>query len=114
MRLAFMRVHPVLAALDTNGDGEISASEIRNASASLRVLDANGDGKLVEGELRPDGAVLGASNIMLALDANGDGRISMDERKGPIAARFTGVLNRADKGKGYITEEDLVRELSLP
>lgn len=113
MRLAFMRVHPVLAALDTNGDGEISASEIRNASASLRMLDANGDGKLTESELRPDGAVLGASNIMLALDANGDGKITPNERKGPLAARFAGVLNRADKGKGYITVEDLVRELRL-
>jgi Ca2+-binding EF-hand superfamily protein len=111
MRLAFMRVHPVLAALDTNHDGEISDSEIRNAAAALRTLDANGDGKLVENEVRPDRAVLAASNLMLALDANGDGRISQDERKGALAVRFRGILDRADReAKGYVTEEDLVRE----
>jgi Ca2+-binding EF-hand superfamily protein len=111
-RLAFMRIHPVLAALDTNHDGEISDSEIRNAAAALRTLDTNGDGKLVESEVRPDGAVLAASNLMLILDANGDGRISQDERKGAIAARFANLLNRADReAKGYVTQQDLVREL---
>jgi Ca2+-binding EF-hand superfamily protein len=111
VRLTFMRVHPVLAALDTNHDGEISESEIRNAAAALRTLDANGDGKLVENEIRPDRAVLMASNIMLDLDANGDGRISPDERKGAIAVRLRGILDRADReAKGYVTEEDLVRE----
>lgn len=112
VRLAFMQIHPVLAALDTNHDGEISDSEIRNAAVALRTLDANGDGKLVENEVRPDRAVLGASNLMLDLDTNGDGKISRDERKGPIATRFRDLLNRADReGKGYVTEEDLVREL---
>jgi Ca2+-binding EF-hand superfamily protein len=109
VRLEFMRIHPVLAALDTNQDGEISDREIRNAAAALRTLDANGDGKLIENELRPDRAVMTASSIMLALDANGDGKISQDERKGPIAARFRAILDRADRErKGYITEEDLV------
>jgi hypothetical protein len=108
-RLAFMQVHPVLAALDTNRDGVISDSEIRNAAAALRTLDSNGDGKLVENELRPDRAVLMASNIMLMLDANGDGKLFPSERKGPIAVRFRDVLDRADRdGKGYVTEEDLV------
>lgn len=112
-RLTFMRVHPVLAALDANHDGVISESEIRNASAALRSLDANRDGKLVEREVSPDRAVLTASHIMLALDANGDGRISQDERKGTLAERFRDVLKRADReGKGYVTEDDLVRELS--
>jgi Ca2+-binding EF-hand superfamily protein len=111
VRLAFMQIHPVLAALDTNHDGEISESEIRNAAAALRTLDGNGDGKLVESEVRPDRAVLMASNIMLALDANGDGRISRDERKGTLAARFRDILDRADRdAKGYVTEEDLVWE----
>jgi len=110
-RLAFMRVHPVLAALDTNHDGEISESEIRNAAAALRTLDSNGDGRLVEREVQPDRAALMASNIMLALDRNGDGRISPDERQGAIAARFRVLLNRADReAKGYVTEEDLVME----
>ena len=110
-RLAFMQIHPVLAALDTNQDGEISESEIRNAAAALRTLDRNGDGKVVEGEVRPDRAVLMASNLMLTLDANGDGKISKEERKGALAVRFRDILDRADRdAKGYVTEEDLVRE----
>jgi hypothetical protein len=112
VRLAFMRIHPVLAALDANQDGEISASEIRNAAAALRTLDANGDGKLVENEVRPDGAVLMASNIMLALDRNGDGRITKDERTGVTAVRFRSLLDRADRtAKGYVTEDDLLNEI---
>jgi hypothetical protein len=70
---------------------------------------------LTEGELRPDPAVLMASNIMMTLDVNGDGKISREERKGPLAARFRNILDRADRlGKGYVTEEDLVLEFSRP
>ena len=51
--VVFMRLHPVLAALDANHDGEISASEILNAPAALLTLDKNRDGQLTEGELLP-------------------------------------------------------------
>jgi len=44
---------PVIAALDTNKDGVISASEIANASDALKSLDKNGDGQLTQDELRP-------------------------------------------------------------
>jgi Ca2+-binding EF-hand superfamily protein len=50
----FMRLHPVLAALDSNHDGEISANEILNAPAALLTLDKNRDGQLTEDELLPD------------------------------------------------------------
>jgi len=46
-------VPPVVAALDTNGDGIISADEIAAAPTSLLKLDKNGDGKLTMDELRP-------------------------------------------------------------
>ncbi len=46
-------VPPIVAALDTNGDGIIDANEIANASASLLKLDKNGDGKLTPDEYRP-------------------------------------------------------------
>lgn len=53
--IVFMRLHPVLAALDVDHDGEISASEILNAPAALMTLDKNRDGELTEEELLPPG-----------------------------------------------------------
>lgn len=44
---------PVIAALDANGDGEMSADELENATAALKKLDRNGDGKLAQEEFRP-------------------------------------------------------------
>ena len=46
-------VMPVMLALDANKDGALSASEIANATASLKALDANKDGQLTRDELRP-------------------------------------------------------------
>ena len=45
--------NPLFQALDTDGDGEISASEIANAAKSLLTLDKNKDGKLSDEETRP-------------------------------------------------------------
>lgn len=50
---------PVIAALDTNGDGVLDAVEIANASASLKKLDKNGDGKLTRDELMPPRPLFG-------------------------------------------------------
>ncbi len=44
---------PFMAALDTDGDGTVSAAEIASAPRSLRALDADGDGRLAPEELRP-------------------------------------------------------------
>ncbi|HEY8903420.1 MAG TPA: hypothetical protein VIM48_06915 [Chthoniobacterales bacterium] len=43
----------ILVALDINHDGQLSADEIANASASLLTLDKNGDGILTHDELCP-------------------------------------------------------------
>jgi Ca2+-binding EF-hand superfamily protein len=51
----FIRMDPVLAAVDTNGDGILSAGEIRDAPESLRKLDKNGDGKVTREEAIPAG-----------------------------------------------------------
>jgi hypothetical protein len=48
-------VPPIIAALDTDKDGELSAAEIANASAALLTLDKNGDGVLTQDEIRPRG-----------------------------------------------------------
>ncbi len=45
--------NPLVAALDTNSDHEISAEEIQAATASLLTLDKNSDGKLTDEEIRP-------------------------------------------------------------
>lgn len=46
-------VPPLIAALDTDKDGTISAEELKAAPESLKVLDKNGDGALTPDELRP-------------------------------------------------------------
>lgn len=53
LRRDFMSSHPVLAALDVDHDGEISASEIDHSSAALKALDGNRDGYLTPDELLP-------------------------------------------------------------
>jgi len=47
--------NPILKALDTNDDHELSAKEIENATKSLDKLDKNEDGKLSRDELHPFG-----------------------------------------------------------
>ena len=46
-------VHPLMQALDADGDGVISAKEIKSAAKALKSLDANHDGKLTQDELLP-------------------------------------------------------------
>ena len=45
--------NPLVAALDTNNDREISAEELQAATTSLLTLDKNKDGKLTDDEMRP-------------------------------------------------------------
>jgi hypothetical protein len=53
LRRQFMSYHPVLAALDADHDGEISAWEIDHAAAALKKLDRNHDSYLTADELIP-------------------------------------------------------------
>lgn len=48
-------VPPLVKALDKDGDGIISATEIEAAPESLKSLDQNGDGDLTMEEIRPQG-----------------------------------------------------------
>ncbi len=94
-RREFMRSQPVLAALDTDHDGKISADEIMNSSRSLRRLDSNGDGFLSPDEVMPDRSANRAALIFLRLDTNHDGSISIQERAREDAAPLREILGRA-------------------
>ncbi len=50
---AFISRNPVLAAIDTDRNGELSAKEIASSSVSLQALDRNGDGRLTPDEYLP-------------------------------------------------------------
>jgi hypothetical protein len=50
---AFISRNPVLAVIDTDRNGELSAGEIANSPVSLQVLDRNGDGRLTPDEYLP-------------------------------------------------------------
>ena len=49
---SFMKMDPILAAIDTNGDGAISVEELAAAATALKKLDTNGDGQLTADEVR--------------------------------------------------------------
>ena len=110
-------VSPLMAALDTDGDGELSAAEIANASKSLLKLDKNGDGKLSAKELMrpptggtdqfrfapPPGATLPVSPLMAALDTNGDGELDANE----IANASASLLQLDINGDGKLSRDEL-------
>mgnify|MGYP000343437924 CR=1 FL=1 len=116
--------HPIVRALDTNQDHEISASEIANASAALLALDADKNGSVTKEELHPThpnrpadapagsrrpGPPEGAAGrtrptdlVMLALDADGDGALSAGEISRASASIAT--LDADKDGKLVIDE----------
>jgi hypothetical protein len=49
-----MKFLPIMVALDTDSNGELSTSEIENASKALLSLDKDGNGSITLEELRPD------------------------------------------------------------
>lgn len=121
-----MRINPLVQALDTDKDGEISAEEIAKAPAALKTLDRNGDGKLSGEEIRPNPGAFGgerggerggpradtteAVNGMMAFDKNGDGKLSADE----LPERMRGIVARADANKdGFATRDELTRALAV-
>ncbi len=109
--LAFMRFHPVLAALDADHDGELSADEIQNSSAALKGIDKNGDGRLTPDELIPDRVVVQAAMILLRLDTDGDGTISARELESEEAEPLRELLESADRNHDGVTRQELMNEL---
>ncbi|MEI7732581.1 MAG: EF-hand domain-containing protein [Verrucomicrobiota bacterium] len=117
-----IRMNPLFMALDTNGDGVISAEEIKNAPAALLKLDKNGDGQLTEDELRPNfarqegerGRGGSSANVeeivrrLMEFDKNGDGKITKDE----LPERMQGLMERGDLNKDGVLTKDEIRKLA--
>ncbi len=110
---------PLMRIFDTDGDGSISKSEIDNASAALRKLDLNGDGVVTAAEMRPTGGPGGGGKRggdpaqadaafaaqVKTLDKNNDGLISRDELPAHMHAAF--AIADADKN-GSLNDAELL------
>lgn len=109
----------IMAALDADKDGALSANEIANATAALKKLDKNGDGKVGRDEIRTELEKLrptreerggrrggfGRGNFLDRYDKNADGKISASEL--PERMR-QGLMNRADKnGDGFLEKSEI-------
>ena len=121
---------PIMAALDADGNGEISASEIEGAVAALKKLDKNSDGKLTMEELMPEGMMAGGPgggpggpggpgggfgdpaeivNRMLEADKNKDGFIDKSE----APERMQPMFARADTDNdGKLSKDELTKAAS--
>jgi hypothetical protein len=112
----------LVAALDTDKDGVLSATEIAHASTVLKGLDANEDGVLTPTELRggrqvyrvekpADAAarpvrtsrISSGFSIAITLDANHDGAIQMME----IANAASSLKNLDTNHDGALTPNEL-------
>lgn len=117
-----MRGGPLMQALDSDKDGELSAAEIAAAAAALKTLDKNSDGKLSAEELRPSLGEVGPGGAraegnseaiarFMANDKNHDGKLSAEE----LPERMKGIMARADADKdGFITKAELELALTAP
>jgi hypothetical protein len=121
--------NPVVRALDTDQNGELSATELTNAPAAIRTLDVNSDGTVSAEELHParpadaptppadapdrphhapqDGTTTDRPHpidpVMLALDANADGALSSSEINNATASLLALDLNK----DGKLTPDEL-------
>ncbi len=112
------RQSPIIAAVDTDHDGTVSAGELSGAARALATLDKNHDGQLTEDEIRPQfgggrgggerrGPEDGGGDLLktlMALDANSDGQLSKSE----VPERMQGLFTRGDKNSdGVLSAEEL-------
>ena len=106
-----MRMDPVLAALDADHDGILSAAEIHGATLALLTLDANHDGIVQAAEMpvRQQTAQQRTDHLLEEWDTDKDGKLSKDEAPDGMRSRFAD----ADKnGDGYLDRAELLQMFS--
>jgi Ca2+-binding EF-hand superfamily protein len=99
----------VLQALDTDGDGQLSAAEIEAAPKSLLTLDKNHDGQITGEEYSPKLEDKTAANDLVTrlmlMDKNGDGVLTADE----VPERMRPMFERGDANHdGKLTKDEIV------
>jgi EF hand len=111
---------PLLQALDADGDGELSAKEIENATAALKTLDKDKNGKLSREEMFPAPGRFGGRgqgqgpgndptamvSALMTYDKNADGKLSKDE----LPERLRPIMDRADANKDGFLDKTEVTE----
>lgn len=100
-----MKALPLVKALDADSDGELSATEIENASKTLLKLDTNGDGKISAEELKPNPADV-MTGAMAGIGRGGEGRPGMG---GEMLARM--FEQRDTDGNGMLSGEEIPERL---
>ncbi len=130
--VSFIRISPILNAIDTNQDGVISAAEITKSPTELKKLDKNGDGKLTRDEAgirmdqlpgrggprgqgrregggppetpAPPPSADDMTTSLMMFDANHNGQLEKSE----LPERFQGVFERGDTNKdGILSKEEI-------
>lgn len=100
------RMDPVLNALDTDHDGVISSKELASAPTSLKALDKDGNGEISADEIRPRQMTPAdrARHMLDEWDTNNDGKLSKPEAPDRMQQQFETLDTNHD---GALTEEEL-------
>jgi len=101
------RMDPVLAAIDTDHDGVLSKDEIAAAPNALKSLDKDGDGQLSASELRPRamGPADRAKHMLDEWDTNKDGKLTQPEAPDRVQQQFDAIDTNHDR---VLSEDELV------
>lgn len=116
------RMNPLMTALDTNGDREISEDELQQATASLKTLDKNSDGRLTDEEVRPPAGGGGErgfggfgggrgpggeemANRLMEYDTDKDGKVSEAE----LPERMKGMMRGDSDKDGALSRDEIVK-----